>query len=112
MARAIERSTHHSIIVLGEGRRITSELLNERIDWGDRERYSPEPTIRHYTFKELVLHIANGRDETCFGYITGINQNYVSFKKNDITETRALSDTSDITWFDGQPFGEVQHEAT
>ena len=105
-AISIEQYGLAAIIDLGKGSRVTSILLNDSIDWGGAIRYQPSPEIRPYTFHEIVGSIARGHDETCCGYIVGINHNYVTFKKNDITETRALSDTSDITWADGKPFGQ------
>jgi len=61
--------------------------------------------IRPYTFHEIVQHVANGRDETNYGYIVGVTANCVTFKRNDIAETRTLSDCSDVTWADGSLFG-------
>lgn len=80
------------------------------VEWPDNVEVWPPPSspkTRPYTFKELAIEIAEGHDETNFGYITSINHSYVSFKRNDISETRALSDTSDVTWVDGRPFGAI-----
>lgn len=105
-ATSISKGGDYAVISMKDGYRISSSQLNDQIDWSGATLYQPPPEIRPYTFNEIVYCIANGHDETCCGYIVGINQNYVTFKKNDITETRALSDTSDITWVDGKPFGQ------
>jgi len=72
--------------------------------WRYCQVYEGEP-IRPYTFHELVQHVASGRDETNYGYIVGLTENCVTFKRNDIAETRTLSDCSDVTWANGSPFG-------
>jgi hypothetical protein len=84
-----------------ENSRIPFEI---RIDWPEGVARWPI-NIRPYTFHELIQQVANGRDETSFGYIVGLTENCVTFKKNDIGETRTLSDCSDVTWVDGSPFG-------
>ena len=105
-ATSISKECVFAVICMKDGYRVASSMLSDRIDWNGVTLYQPAPEIRPYTFHEIVGSIANGHDETCCGYIVGINHNYVTFKKNDITETRALSDTADITWADGKPFGQ------
>jgi hypothetical protein len=87
----------------GGNKILIGERLGLRVDLGAWDFY-PEIT-RPYTFHELVQQVANGRDETNFGYVVGITEDSVRFKQNDITEERLLTDVEDVTWADGKFFG-------
>lgn len=67
-----------------------------RFDFFYRRRFRP------YTLVELA-GMANR--ETSHGYIVTLCKDEVTFRKNDIHETRDFGDFEGITWADGSPFG-------
>lgn len=69
---------------------------------------SPNKHVRPYTQYELKSAKVWSTNPTSKGWIVGASPTEVTFKQNDITETRRYEDCSDITWEDGSPFGVVE----